>query len=86
MLVSGWSFRVTLGPQPVYAARSLHPFIGVGFARKSLDVANFRAEIVRLNLPVTFRDAFVLEYDARGFARGFAHTAEYAPSAGLARL
>jgi hypothetical protein len=60
----------------------LHPFVNVGLARQSLDVSDFGTRTVGLDFPVAFGNTLWLENDSD--PGGFAHEAEYAPSA-LAR-
>ncbi len=69
-----WLFRVALRSKPVDAATSLHPFVKVSFARKSLNVANFLPGTVGLNLPIAFGYSLRFEYDSD--ARGFGHDPE----------
>src|ERR1700731_191498 len=66
----GWSFRVALRSQPIYASASLQPLINFSFALKPLDVPNFDSGVVSLDLPVTLCNAFVFEDNPRSFAHG----------------
>jgi hypothetical protein len=75
--VLAWSFRVALRSEPINSSTALHPVIKVGLARQTLDVPDFGAGTVGLDLPVAFRNAFRFEHDAD--SRGFAHTPEYDP-------
>jgi hypothetical protein len=73
-----WLFRVALRSQPIDAPGALHPFVDFGLAGQALDVTNFDAGTVGLDLPVAFRDAFRLEDDSD--SRSFGHGAKYVPS------
>src|SRR6266849_4349231 len=66
----GWSFRVALRSQPIYAPASLQPLINFSFALKPLNVPNFGSGVVSLDLPVALCNALVFEDDPRRFAHG----------------
>src|SRR6266849_6418791 len=66
----GWSFRVALRSQPIYAPASLQPLINFNFALKPLNVPNFGSGVVSLDLPVALCNALVFEDDPRRFAHG----------------
>src|SRR6266478_4728382 len=66
----GWSFRVALRSQPIYAPASFQPLINFSFALKPLNVPNFGSGVVSFDLPVALRNAFVFEDDPRRFAHG----------------
>ena len=71
------SFRVALRPEPINAPGALHPFVKVGFAGQSLDVADLGTGTVGLDLPVVLRNALGFENHAN--PRGLGHQAVYAP-------
>jgi hypothetical protein len=73
--LGAWSLRITLRPQPIDAAGSLQPFVDVGFALETLDIAGIGARIFSEDLPIVLGDPLHFEGDS-----GFAHTTEYAPS------
>jgi hypothetical protein len=58
-------FRVTLRSQPRDLALSRHPFISIGLAYEALDVSNFRAGTVGLNLPIALGDSLAGKGNAR---------------------
>jgi hypothetical protein len=58
----------------------LEPLVNLGFGLEPLDVTNFGSGIVGFDLPIALRNALKFEDNPRGFA----HEAEYAPSAGMA--
>ena len=76
------SFRVALRPEPINAPGALHPFVKVGFAGQSLDVADLGTGTVGLDLPVVLRNALGFENHAN--PRRFGHQAQYG-RIGLAR-
>jgi hypothetical protein len=66
----GWSFRVALRTQPVYAAASADPIIDISFAYEPFDVPNVGAWVVGLDLPVTLCDPLHFEDHAWSFDFG----------------
>jgi hypothetical protein len=62
------SLRVTAGTQPFDLAVASQPVVNCHFILEAFDVINFGSRDVRLDLPVTLRNALGLKNDARRFA------------------